>query len=77
MTLKEKASAYRATRHRAQCVGDDIENAYINGAKYILERAKAAYCKEHCPMLVKGEYCWNDCDDNCKGFDEFLKEIYG
>lgn len=48
------------------------------GYEEAVEKAKMAYCKIHCPHLVPGEYCWNDCDDdNCSEFDAFVKELEG
>lgn len=46
------------------------------GYEEAVEKAKIAYCQQHCPHIFKGEYCWIDKDDdNCGGFNAFAKAM--
>lgn len=52
--IKQKAAAYRGTRHRAQCVGDDIENAFVEGAEWMQEQYENNRLS-HCDNMTEQE----------------------
>lgn len=51
-----KASVYRATRHRAYTVGEDIENAYVKGYEQCLDDTFRWLIKKHGDMAVATQY---------------------